>query len=95
MTPLHWAAQNGHYEIAKLLLKYGAAVDVRNKFDLSPTDIAAQINRKDIVDLILTAGDEPEIFVPLEQMHENSNDTNDNSERDLVLSPIPVGNNFC
>ena len=30
-TALHKAAKGGHVEAVKMLLKYGAAVDIRNK----------------------------------------------------------------
>ena len=30
-TALHWAALRGHVEVVKMLVKYGAAVDIRNK----------------------------------------------------------------
>lgn len=60
MTPLHWAAQNGHADIVVVLLKYGAAADVVNKFNLTPADIAKQIDRLDIVDLLLAPSDTSE-----------------------------------
>jgi len=52
MTPLHWAVQNGHTALVELLLRNGAHVNVRNKFDLSPQDIAYQINKLEIVELL-------------------------------------------
>ena len=30
-TALHWAAHWGHVEVVQMLVKYGAAVDIRNK----------------------------------------------------------------
>ena len=32
MTALMYACQNGHYETAKLLIKYGADVNIQDKF---------------------------------------------------------------
>lgn len=55
MTPLHWAAQNCHAEIAVLLIKYGAATELVNKFNLTPADIAQQMGRMDIAELIMSA----------------------------------------
>lgn len=52
MTPLHWAVQNGHTAMVELLLRNGAHVNVKNKFDLTPQDIAYQINKLEIVELL-------------------------------------------
>ena len=30
-TALHWAAEEGEVEVVEILMKYGAAVDVRNR----------------------------------------------------------------
>lgn len=59
MTPLHWAAQNCHAEITELLIKYGAAADLVNKFNLTPADIAQQMGRMDIAELIMSAAHDP------------------------------------
>ena len=38
-TALHRAALRGHVEVVKMLVKYGAAVDIRNKVSkFHPTD---------------------------------------------------------
>lgn len=52
MTPLHWAVQNGHTEMVELLLQNGAHVNLKNKFELTPQDIAYQINKLEIVELL-------------------------------------------
>lgn len=59
MTPLHWAAQNGHANIAALLVRYGATTDAVNKFNLTPSDIARQMNREDIVQVIENGDRDP------------------------------------
>lgn len=40
MTPLHEAAHNGNFEIAKLLLEHGAHSTVKNSVEATPVDIA-------------------------------------------------------
>lgn len=52
MTPLHWAVQNGHTAVVELLVRHGAHTDVKNKFDLTPHDIAVQINKLEIAELL-------------------------------------------
>lgn len=52
MTALHWACQNGHVQVVKALLEYGANKDLANKFGLQPVDIANQIGRFDIANLL-------------------------------------------
>lgn len=52
MTPLHWAVQNGHLQVAEYLISNGAQMDVQNKFNLTPLAIAQQIERTDIEEYI-------------------------------------------
>lgn len=52
MTPLHWAAQNGHIDVVEILLRNGANSDLVNKFDKNPGNIAIEINRLDILQSI-------------------------------------------
>lgn len=79
MTPLHWAAQNGHAEIAAMLITYGATTNVANKFSLTPIDIAYQIGRNDIIDIITLGRKNPLIATEHLQLemsgNENSTDT--------------------
>lgn len=44
MTPLHWATQNAHKEVVDFLISKGANLNIANKFDLTPLDIAKQIS---------------------------------------------------
>ena len=39
-TSLHWAAHEGHLEIAKLLMVYGADLNARNNESRMPIDLA-------------------------------------------------------
>jgi ankyrin repeat protein len=53
-TPLHWAAQTGNYEIAALLIKNEADVNVREeKASLTPLHYAAQSGNFEIVNLLI------------------------------------------
>lgn len=102
MTPLHWAAQNGHIEIASLLVRQGAHTNIVNKFDLTPVDIAIQCNRHDIVEIINTTVQDPEVATQNLTIEMNEMD---NSNDDVVFPtietitvnqasplPVPIGN---
>ncbi len=52
-TPLHWAALNGHKEVAELLLAYKANVDARNNIGDTPLGAAAAYGHKDVAELLL------------------------------------------
>ncbi|MGA2109022.1 MAG: ankyrin repeat domain-containing protein, partial [Syntrophorhabdales bacterium] len=52
-TPLHWAALNGHKEVAELLLARKADVDAKNNDGNTPLQWAAQGGHKDVAELLL------------------------------------------
>lgn len=56
-TSLHWAAQNGHFESARLLLRAGARIDLLNQNGESPLDLALQWEQNQIIWLLI-AGEE-------------------------------------
>lgn len=58
MTPLMYAARDGHSMMAKLLLQHGARVDERNEADLGNTPLmyAAMKGRKRVLQSLLTSG---------------------------------------
>ena len=52
MTPLQWAVQRGHNECVEILLRYGADVNLENKFGKTPIEIASNQNRSDTCELL-------------------------------------------
>jgi hypothetical protein len=56
-TPLHWAARNGHIEIARLLLQNGADVNAKDtSWDRTPLHWAAIHGHVDILHLLVENG---------------------------------------
>lgn len=55
-TPLHHACYNGHLDIAKLIVKAGAAVDAPAMGNATPLMRAIEISRLDIVYFLLEEG---------------------------------------
>jgi ankyrin repeat protein len=53
MTPLHWAVEKGHREVAGILLKSGANPTSRNKLFLTVLDTAEEKGDDDLVNLLL------------------------------------------
>jgi uncharacterized protein len=52
-TPLHWAAIEGHKEVAELLLASRAEVDARNSLGATPLHVAALNGRIEVARLLL------------------------------------------
>ena len=52
-TPLHVAAQNGHKDVANLLLDNNADVSASRKDSTTPLYLAAQTGHTDVVKLLL------------------------------------------
>ena len=55
-TPLHYASQGGHLEIAEFLIAKGADVNSRNIADETPLHYAAALGHKEVVDLLIRKG---------------------------------------
>lgn len=102
MTPLHWAAQNGHAEIVSLLIRYGATTNLANKFELTPSDIALQIKRADIIEVIAMGIRDP--LLATQNLALEMNSSEENSESNIIsasefldtdstndTTPIPLG----
>lgn len=51
-TPLHRAVATFNREAVKLLLDYGAAVDIQDKYGDTPLDLARKIQLLDMVDMM-------------------------------------------
>jgi hypothetical protein len=52
-TPLHWAAMDGHLEMARSLIKAGADVNALSQEKVSPLYLAAQKGHVEIAKLLL------------------------------------------
>ena len=63
-TPLHWAAYNGHVEIARLLLQNGADVNAINNVGSTPLHYAAGYGHIDILHLLVTFRSRAHIKIP-------------------------------
>ncbi|KAM6037895.1 GA-binding protein subunit beta-2 isoform 2-T7 [Theristicus caerulescens] len=56
MSPLHLAAQYGHYSTAEVLLRAGVSRDARTKVDRTPLHMAAADGHAHIVELLIRNG---------------------------------------
>ncbi len=55
-TPLHWAAEKNHYEIAEMLLDAGAELEATTSWGATPLDWAATMGSAQVADLLLARG---------------------------------------
>ena len=51
-TPLHHCVLNGNYELVKLLLSYGAAIDIKNIAGKTPIEEAIERNHLAVLSLL-------------------------------------------
>ncbi len=55
-TPLHWAAEHDHHEVAKMLLEAGADLEATTSWGATPLDWAATMGSTKVADLLLARG---------------------------------------
>jgi ankyrin repeat protein len=51
-TALFWAAAQGHIDAIKILLKNGADTELKNKKDQTALDVAKELNRNKVIELL-------------------------------------------
>lgn len=57
-TPLHWAARNGHLEIAEILISRGADLDAEDPAYSTPLYLAAEEGYPKVVEFLISKGAE-------------------------------------
>jgi ankyrin repeat protein len=78
LTPLHMACQQGHLEVARVLLAAGAPVDARDSYGNTPlwkAVFAFQGGEPELIRLLLDAGADPDC-----------KNTTDRSPRDMAVT---------
>ena len=55
-TPLHFAARNGHEDVAELLVVKGAAMDIEDDDGRTPLHMVADIGHNGIAELLIAKG---------------------------------------
>ncbi|TMW55241.1 hypothetical protein Poli38472_013132 [Pythium oligandrum] len=58
-TPVHWAAQNGHGDVVKLLLEQGAEKDATIKGGRTALHFAALYGQQSMVETLMGRGMDP------------------------------------
>ena len=55
-TPLHWAAEHDHYDVARMLLDADADLEATTSWGATPLDWAATMGNSKVADLLLARG---------------------------------------
>jgi len=55
-TPLHWAAEHDHHDVAQMLLRAGADLEATTSWGATPLDWAAIMGSTKVADLLLARG---------------------------------------
>lgn len=74
LVPLHNACSYGHYEVAELLVRHGASVNVADLWKFTPLHEAAAKGKYEICKLLLKVGPALDLhnLLSVPQMHINS-----------------------
>jgi ankyrin repeat protein len=62
-TPLHWAAERDHHDVAEVLLDAGADLEAKTSWGATPFDWAATMGSPKVADLLLARGAQGMNFV--------------------------------
>lgn len=60
-TPLHWAAEKNHRELAELLVKAGANIGAEVTWGMTPLQWAANMGSRDVAEVLLAHGARPQL----------------------------------
>jgi ankyrin repeat protein len=60
-TPLHWAAEKNHLQLAKVLLAGGADISTETTWGSTPLQWAANMGSHDVAELLLESGAAPQL----------------------------------
>lgn len=84
MTPLHWAVEEDHPNLVKLLLKYGADPYIESKVGETPISIAQELKYMDLVRMMTTY--KHHVSVSIEEQQEATDSLMQEMERDSLNS---------
>jgi ankyrin repeat protein len=60
-TPLHWAAEKNHLQMAKVLIQAGADINAETTWGSTPLQWAANMGSREVADLLLEHGARPQL----------------------------------
>jgi ankyrin repeat protein len=60
-TPLHWAAEKNHAELAQLLIGAGADLNAEVSWGMAPLQWAANMGSRDVAEILLASGAHPQL----------------------------------